>query len=155
MRKNQIVGFIFLILGGILILNTFSGISGYIIIEEIPVSSSGFFGLVFLLVGIILVLMEGGLEKITYAQEIKASGAIITSPRKLIKIAKKSGYTVIKRKGGEGSRVLKPDGSNLTDIPRHNISTNVYRSIITALATGESSYRKRSRYDKSQDYASE
>ncbi len=75
-----------------------------------------------------------------YAQEIIDNRKSINKPRDLIKIAKKMGYRL--EKGyREGTRVYSQENV-ITNIP-HKITSGVRKSVLEALASGESNFRKR------------
>jgi len=145
--KRKLIGSISLLIGIVLILNSFSGITGFAIAQEISTTPSFIFGLILFLGGLVLLASdrreskEGGLEN--RAQRILKSGARL-STKKLKKLARQMGYEG-RDAGREGYRIFKPDGTILTDIPKHNgdLPDGTYYSILTALATGESSFRKR------------
>ncbi len=97
--------------------------------------------LVMLVAGILLHLHgnhEGTLEK-NIAADILKSGAVITDPKKIEKIARKMGYE--EKEVKEGHQIIY-NNHPLTVIPRHNISKGVYYSIMKALSSGESNFRK-------------
>ncbi len=96
--------------------------------------------LIMLVAGLVLFIIEGEHER-NLAFETLKSGAVITDPRKIEKIARKMGYTE-GREVREGYQILDDRGKPLTVIPRHNISGGVYRGIMKALSTGESTFRK-------------
>jgi hypothetical protein len=78
-----------------------------------------------------------------YAQEILNQRRYVDDTRELKKIAKKMGYTLMEGYK-EGTRVY--DGESvLTVIPNHRKigGKGTAKSILEALATGESSFRKR------------
>jgi len=54
MRKGAVLGIIFLILGVFFLINSFSGITGFVIVEDFGRGISGILGVVFVLVGILL-----------------------------------------------------------------------------------------------------
>lgn len=93
---------------------------------------------VFLIVGLTISLREP--REGNLASEILRSGAVITDPKKIKKIAGKIGY--YGREVKEGYQILDESGKPLTVIPRHHISQGVYRNIMKSLSTGESSFRK-------------
>lgn len=139
------------IIGVFLLASSESGITGNVISERVSAVSSIFS--LMLVIGGVLVFMterekkEGGLEK-NLAREILQNKQIILDPRKLRKIAnkiaKQQGYSG--REVKEGYQILDANGNPLTVIPHKNISRGVYYSIMEALATGESNFRKRTGY---------
>ncbi len=137
MKTSRIISLLLVLFGFIFVFNSLSGITGNIIIEKFDEQVSSIFGLVLILLGLIVFL--SGLEK-NLAQEVMESGAVITDPRKLRKIATRMGYSG--RNVKEGYQILDRAGKPLTVIPRH-LKYGTYKSIIEALATGESSFRKR------------
>ena len=127
-------------IGVAFILNSFSGITGYVVAEEIGKSVSSILGLVFVVGGLAL-FIRGNKLKTSLAEEVKKSGVVITNPKKLVSLAKQIGYPGRNRK--EGYQVLDLRGVPITIIPRHrSIKKGTYRGIITALSTGESSFRR-------------
>ena len=96
--------------------------------------------IVFFVIGVVLLVEREG----NLAQRVRESGTVITRPKKLKSIARKMGYEI--KEAREGSKVLDYEGKPLTIIPNHDFSRGVYRGIITALATGESSFRRRPDY---------
>lgn len=149
MKKSlvKIMGVLLLLIGFIFIFSSFSKLTGNIVAEKITGSIASWIGLVFLVGGFAFFLMgkekgrEGKLET-NLAQQVINDRKIITKSRDLINISKKMGYQG--RQVKEGYQVLGRDGKPLTVIPRHKeVSGGVYQSVIEALATGESSFRKR------------
>ena len=128
-----LIGFIFIINSSV------KSITGNIINETTHVGGS-IFGFTFIIGGIVLFLAsQGGLER-NLAQQMLASGKMLTKPREFKRIATKMGYTIGKEVK-EGTQILN-DEKYLTVIPKHNISKKVYCSILKALATGESNFRR-------------
>lgn len=136
------LGLLMIITGVLLIANfSVSKITGNVIGENTGVATSSL-GFVLLITGIafFIVAQENRLEK-TLAQQIKESGKIVNNPNEIIRIARKSGYT-IGEEVREGTKIYGLNGKYLTVIPRHNISPGTYRGIIKTLATGESTFRR-------------
>ena len=102
--------------------------------------SLSWIAIAFFVVGIVLLVEREG----NLALKVKESGAVITDPKKLKKIARKMSYDL--RGVREGTQVLNYDGRPLTVIPHRRFGTGTYYNIITALATGESSFRRRHDY---------
>ena len=132
-----------MIIAGVLFIANFSvsKLTGNVIGENVAVATSSL-GFILLIAGIALFIVstESRLEK-TLAQKIKESGKIVDNPSEIIRIARKSGYT-IGEQVKEGTKVYDFQGRYLTVIPRHNISPGTYRGIIKTLATGESTFRR-------------
>lgn len=105
-------------------------------------NSLNIIALITLIIGLVLFLGDS-LER-NLALETLKSGAVITDPRKIEKIARKMGYNE-GREVKEGYQILDEHGKPLTVIPRHNISGGVYRNIMKSLSTGESTFRRYSR----------
>lgn len=141
MKKSlKRIGIFSFLIGLFLIINhSLMSITGNVINETVQIGGS-ILGLIFIIAGAALFLVEGGLEK-TLAQIVRESKAVITDPRKLKKIARKSGYT-IGREVKEGTKVYDKENHYITVIPRHKISIGVYKNIINSLATGKSSFRQ-------------
>ncbi len=137
--------FSFLFLAGGLILIgdiSLSKITGNVIAEtpSLGISSIGF---LFLILGIVLfvVAQESRLER-NLALEIKKSGRVIDKPKELLHVAKKMGYD-LRKPVREGIPVYSSSGDYITVIPTHAVSPGVSRGIISELAKGESTFRKR------------
>jgi hypothetical protein len=135
MRGLKVLGFIF-------ILMSFAIISANIILTGAVIGTfhtniPSIIALAFFVAGIILFeeAKEGNL-----AARILKSGAIITDPKKIEKIARRMGYDEI-RFVKEGRQILH-DGRPLTVIPHHPLSAGVYRSIMKSLSSGEPSFRR-------------
>lgn len=103
-------------------------------------NSLSWIAIAFFIVGIVLLVEREG----NLAQRVRESGTVITKPKKMKSIARKMGYEI--KEAREGSKVLDYEGKPLTVIPKHDFSRGTYRGIITALATGESSFRRRLDY---------
>lgn len=148
MQMEKIIGALMFFIGTILILNSFSGITGFVVAESIGKGISSILGFA-LIVGGILFMAEGREEKEgNLAQKILDSGAIILDPRKLRKIAKKISrqQKYFGKEVKEGYQILDANGNPLTVIPHNHISKGVYHNIMEVLATGESNFRKRTGY---------
>lgn len=145
MRKQVIGGFLSL-LGAILILNSFSGITGFAISKGIGTSTSTIFGIVLFVCGLALLALgeQESLEKRlqeNLARDILKRGRVLSKPREIKKVVDQMGYDY--RKTKEGLQVLDRNGRPLTVIPKHpTISYGVYKNIMKALATGESNFRR-------------
>jgi hypothetical protein len=105
------------------------------------ISNSLSFVAVFLfIVGLVLTIT---IKKPNYAQEILQSGRFVDKTNDLKKIARKMGYT-LDEGHKEGTRIY--DGEDiLTVIPNHRKinARGTVKSILEALASGESSFRRR------------
>lgn len=55
-RGLRILGILYLILGIIILLNSFSGVTGFVVFEDADVSGSGFLGVVFVVIGILILM---------------------------------------------------------------------------------------------------
>jgi len=140
MQKRKILGLILLIFS-IFIIPFNRKFTGAIIGAKISMGIN-VISIILLVIAIIL-LTKFNLER-NLAQETLRSGAVITDPKKIIKIARKMGYDS-GREVKEGYQVLN-HGKPLTVIPRHRVSQGAYRKIMKSLSSGESNFR---RYDKS------
>ncbi|MBU2562184.1 MAG: hypothetical protein KKF68_00810 [Nanoarchaeota archaeon] len=92
LRTHKILGIILIVSGIALILNSFSGITGFFIVEDINKDFGSFLGLILLLQGIFLYLVgareaekEKGLVEIVKTRKFKK--AIKGAPKKLIDLA--------------------------------------------------------------------
>jgi len=134
--KRSVGAFLFLI-GVIVLISSQSGITGNVVSEMVD-SVSSVFGLLFIIVGLVLMAYRG-LER-DLAREIKKRGEVITDPKKLKKVLKKGGYEG--RDVKEGYQILDREGNPLTVIPRHNLSRGVFYNILNTLEKGESNFRR-------------
>lgn len=141
--KKKIIGGSSALIGAILILNSLSGITGFVISQQLENTPSLFFGIILFVGGLALFVLEareGGLEK-NLARDILKSGKVLSKSREIKKVVDQMGYNY--RETKEGLQVLDKNGRPLTVIPKHpTISFGVYKSIMKALATGESSFRR-------------
>ena len=96
-----------------------------------------FIALAFFVSGI-LFFIHGGIENL--AAETLKRGGVITSTKEIIHLAKKMGYEG--KEVREGYQIIN-HGHPLTVIPHHRqLSPGVSRSILKALSSGESSFRR-------------
>ncbi len=135
MNKKRFFGIAFIILSFLIVLFNVS-LTGAVIGTSFS-NISSLVAVIFFIVGILLIK---GSKLENLAKKIMDSGAVITDPKKLKKIAIKMGYEG--RNVKEGYQILDENKKPLTVIPNHNVSTGVYRSIIKSLATGNSSFRR-------------
>lgn len=141
------IGTLSLLIGVFLVLDSFSGITGHVVSEQTGKGIGSILGLAFVIGGLLLFALEiqerrkeGGLER-NLAQEILKSGKVMLETRKLKRLANRMGYD--HREVREGYQVLGYGGGPITVIPNHRrVSIGVYRNIVRALATGESSFRR-------------
>ena len=141
---KRFVGVLLFWVGVVVILNSFSfgsNITGFAINTMTWKIGFSLFGLLVLVGGIVLFMMAGReVKEGNLAQQVKDSGAIILKTSKLKSIARKM-YTIKNVK--EGTQVLDANGRPITVIPNHRtVTPGVYRSIIGALASGHSSFRR-------------
>lgn len=134
--------FLFLVGGIVLIADTsFSKITGNVI-AEVPSLGVSSIGCLFLILGIVLFVVgqESRLENI--ALKVKQSGRVIDKPKELVHIARKMGYD-LRKPVREGIPVYSSAGDYITVIPIHKVSKGVSQGIISELAKGQSTFRKR------------
>jgi len=136
MRKKRFFGLTLIFVAFLIILFNISFTGAVIGIA--PSNSLSLIALVFFIVGLILIIKEGKLEK-NLAQEVLKSSAIITDPKKIKKIARKMHYEG--RNVKEGYQILDEYGKPLTVVPLHKVSGGVYRNIMKALSTGKPNFR--------------
>lgn len=136
-RDLRIVGIFSIFLGIVFLLDSFSGITGFVVFEGIKKSASSILGTIFIVGGLILVIVvEGGLERKTrkIVQEIDQTlrSGKIGKYEELERYAKKLGYRL--EEGSNHKNVYKGD-YRITEIPRHRreVATGTYRSILRAL----------------------
>ena len=139
MKKKIIIGIILAILGIVLIINS------QIRILEISLSPSGtevninlITGIALLIFGVIL-MHNGGRN---YAKEALDNRKYVDNPKEMLSIAKKLGYE-LRESSKEGKKVYNGKQVIATIPTNHaRISKGASRSILEALATGESSFRR-------------
>ena len=135
----KILGATSFLIGCVFVLNSFFGVTGFIIAEFVGKRTGSLIGLAFIIIGILLFL-RGRLE---HSLDLFKSRGIITDPKKLKKVAGR----IIKQRGHsgrevkEGYQILDKRNKPLTVIPRH-ISKGVYFGIRDALLTGEPNFRR-------------
>ena len=137
MKKKQFLGLVFVVISLIVLISNFS-ITGAVIGTSSS-NSLSLIAVIFLVVGLALVSQR---ER-NYAQEILEQRRYVDDTRKLKKIARKMGYSLMEGYK-EGTRVYNRN-EVLTVIPNHRKieGRGTVKSILEALATGESSFRKR------------
>ena len=137
MRKKRFIGLALIAISLIIIVSN-AGITGAVI----GISSSNSLSLIaiaFFVIGLILISQR---ER-NYAREILEQRRYVDDTRELKKIARKMGYSLMEGYK-EGTRVYNRN-EVLTVIPNHRKieGRGTVKSILEALATGESSFRKR------------
>ena len=141
--KKRLLGGIFILIGAVLILNSLSGITGFVVIEDVKSNTGGIFGIVLLIAGFLLFFsVESDLrrrEKLLGKLEQISTGGGIGGYKELIRIARSMGYTL-----REGSRHVEVYAGKrrITGIPRHNekrTATGTYKTIVKELINGYSS----------------
>lgn len=135
---RKIIGIILFLIGAILIFNSFSGMTGFVVSNLVGKGISSILGFGFIIGGGILLILESRLER--NLEDFKNKTAIITDPKKLMKIANRLGYD--RRNVKEGCQILNEKGKPITVIPKHSFSKRVYFNIRDALLTGQSNFRK-------------
>ncbi|MEK6914632.1 MAG: type II toxin-antitoxin system HicA family toxin [Nanoarchaeota archaeon] len=137
MRKKRFIGLILIVMSLIILVSNVK-ITGAVI--GAPISTSiNFIAITLLVVGLILTSQR---ER-NYAQEILEQRRYVDDTRELKKIARKMGYSLIEGYK-EGTKIYN-ENEVLTVIPNHRKieGRGTVKSILEALATGESSFRKR------------
>jgi len=136
MNKKRITGFAFIVLAIGITLSNIS-ITGAVIGTSIS-NSLSLAAIVFLIIGLVLTFQRDR----NYAQEILDQRRYVDDTRELKKIARKMGYTLMEGYK-EGTRVYSGN-EVLTVIPNHRKigGKGTAKSILEALATGESSFRR-------------
>lgn len=137
MNKKRILGIALIILSSAVIISNIN-ITGAVIGSPLLISLN-LIAVALFIIGIILTIYESK----NYAREILERRRYIDDPREMMKIARKCGYTLDKGHR-EGAKVYNGDNI-ITVIPTNHprIDKRVSNSILEALATGESSFRKR------------
>ena len=137
LRTLGVISFIF---GAVLLLNSFSGITGFVIIEDLERNMGSVWGVAFIIVGILLIFVErferAGLEKRVEKTKEEL--------RRIIKSGRIGSYDELRRIASRLGYELKEDGPHIkvyhdrhlvTEIPRHRkgVATGTYRGIVKAL----------------------
>ncbi len=140
MNKKRIAGFAFIFVAtGIIFSNT--KLTGAAIGS--PISNSfNLVAVVLLVIGLILASQKDNLKYGNYAYQILESKKYVDNVNELKKIARRSGYTL--REGfREGTKVYDDNEQIITVIPNHKRigGKGTSKSILEALASGESNYR--------------
>lgn len=134
-----VISTILVIIGLILLVSSLS-LTGNVVSENLGKAPGSILGLMFIIGGFVLFLARKR-EEGNLAKQVLESGAILSKPREVIKIAKKM-YDVVGNKR-EGYNVLY-EGGRLTTIPGHGtIPKGTFYSIMRALATGQPNLRRR------------
>ena len=144
---------IFMIVGAVLILNSLSGITGFVISESIGTSVSGILGLVFIIGGVLLFVngreerkvKEGGLEKTARQTKIFKKGQAALNSRAmgtykdLRKMANQMGYVIKNAKGhyevyfSDSATPLRSFEGHPVTIPRHHEKSGTYFGVLKNL----------------------
>jgi hypothetical protein len=146
MKKGTLVitSTILVIIGLVLLVSSLS-ITGNVVSEKIGKTPSSILGLAFIIGGVVLFMARRSKEG-NLAKQVLESGAVLSRPRDIKKIARKMGYEIVGNKR-EGYTVLYEKG-RLTTIPGH-ISKETFYSIMKALATRKPNLRRRADYSTS------
>jgi hypothetical protein len=144
MNKKRILGISLFLLGVVLIVvSTSPTPTGAAIGTGQYGNSLSLVGLVLIIGGMVVLMAKAQLENL--AQEVLNSGRHVGKSKELKKISNKMGYSG--KNVREGYQVRDEDGNVITVIPNHNeINSYVSKSVLKALATGESNYGKRTGY---------
>ena len=142
MQKRKLIGIISIIIGTVILINSQTTLLGVSLSPGGANNFSLIAGLAFVGVGIVLLFSKKYTKGDSdYAQHILDDGKYVDNPIEMKSIAKDSGYSLDKG-AKEGTNVLK--GTEIiTVIPGHKIKRGTSRSILEALASGNSNFRKR------------
>jgi len=137
MQRKRFIGLVLIGISLVMIASNVS-ITGAVIGTSIT-NSISFVAIVLLVVGLILTSQR----EINYAREILEQGRYVDDTKELKKIARKMGYNLMEGYK-EGTRVYSGH-EVLTVIPNHRKigGKGTAKSILEALATGESSFTKK------------
>ena len=142
-------GFVFLIIGVVLVISSLSGITGFVVLGSLGGSAGQFLGAVLLLGGIVLLALDRAIglpleqevdtvvpidrKTLKLRREIEQSlrSGRVGTYRELHQLAAKLGYSFVE---GEHTNVYH-DKHLVTEIPRHKrgVATGTYRSILQDL----------------------
>jgi len=96
-KLSSIIGIIYLLLGIIILLNSFSGITGFVIFEDVNVKWSSVLGVVFVLIGILIIMISQTLEvKVEELPSIRRTWTLYPINRDSILEDIEQGYLEIK-----------------------------------------------------------
>ena len=137
MRKERFLGLFFVVISLLILISDVSITSA--VIGTTSSNSLSLIAIVFLAIGLILISQR---ER-NYAREILEQRRYVDDTRELKKIARKMGYSLMEGYK-EGTRVYNGN-EVLTVISNHRKieGKGTVKSILEALATGESSFRRR------------
>ena len=148
-RVNLILSAAFFVLGVFFIINSKANITGAVIGISINSTFSLILGIAFVFVSVILFIVgkEDLEQRLNEAGIALQQRRIYTKRNELIRLAIRCGYELSKGRR-EGTLVKDPHtGAIITVISDHpTILYGTSRGIMRALATGQSSYRRRNIY---------
>jgi hypothetical protein len=137
---TNILSAVLFALGLFFILNSLSGITGFVVFENVEKNTGTFVGLVFLLgglAGIWLAMepLEKRVEKTFYKIDQKIHGKARGTYSELISLAKKLDYDVVQKSAHTG---IYYKGNKVTEIPRHtgDVPTGTFKDILQKLRKG-------------------
>jgi len=133
-RGLQILGVLLIIVGGVLILNSFSGITGFVVFGETGQKVGGAVGALLVLGGVLVfVVSEIRHRKVLREIDEALRSGRAGTYREAEQMARKLGYSV--EEGGNHMTVYDERHNVVTQIPRHgrDVPTGLYRAILKKL----------------------
>ncbi len=135
-RLVRLIGFGYFLLGAIIIFISFRGMTGFVVLEEIPESAGYVLGIISFVVGILVLMSSEDLDKKINRlkkevdERLRAGGT--GTARECIHYAQKLGYEI--REGPSHTDVYR-GGIKITEVPRHvgDLRIGTYRSILKSL----------------------
>jgi len=132
-RVFGILGFGLIVIGVVILLGSFTGITGLVTLEGIGKTAGSIIGIVFIFAGISFLLLERTKESKlkTILEDTLASGRVGTYSE-LRRYAKKAGCELME---GTKHTEVYYNGRKITEIPRHreNIKKGTYRAIARSI----------------------
>jgi len=130
-RAWKYFGVLLIVAGFILLLNSFSGITGFVVFEGVSSRVGGIVGIVLVLGGVgILVSIETRNRKVLQEIDDSLRSGRIGTYREAERIARKLGYSIAE--GKNHMTVYDDEHRVVTQIPRHsgNAPTGLYRVLL-------------------------
>tara|TARA_Y100000034_G_scaffold131854_1_gene193511 strand:+ start:127 stop:561 length:435 start_codon:yes stop_codon:yes gene_type:complete len=140
MQKRKLIGIVSIAIGAIVLITSQTTLLGVSLSPGETDNTGLIGGLAFVIVGIGLFFARKSTKRDSnYAQHILDDDKYVDNPTEMKSIARDSGYSLDKG-AKEGTNVLK--GTEIiTVIPGHKIKRGTSRSILQALASGNSNFR--------------
>lgn len=133
-RWFKSIGILLIVVGGVLILNSFSGITGLVVLEDVGRDVSGILGVVLVLAGLaVFVIADVKHRRVLREIDESLRSGRAGTYREAEHIARRLGYAV--EEGANHKTVYDQSHHVVTQIPRHtgDAPTGLYRAILREL----------------------